>query len=90
MTPAVLDRPGSRFGFAAAPAEEAARPAGERGGGTLEDLLNETLRETRTSGTADCPVCHARMTLTRACALPRASGGAGTHAECDGCGSRLR
>ena len=69
MTGAVLDRPGSHFGFAPLPEE--------RGGGTLEDLLNETLRETRTSGTADCPVCHARMTLTRA------------HAECGGCGSRL-
>jgi hypothetical protein len=79
MTPAVLDRPGSRFGFTSAPAGESTR-AEERGGGTLEDLLNETLRETGTSGTADCPVCHARMTLTsaaRACAT------------CGGCGSRL-
>ena len=75
MTPAVLDRPGSRFGFAS-PRAGGSCPAGERGGGTLEDLLNETLRETRTSGAADCPVCHARTRLTRA------------HAECSGCGSR--
>jgi hypothetical protein len=75
MTGAVLDRPGSRVGFARSCPDE--RGAGERRGATLEDLLNETLRETRTSGAADCPVCHARMSLTRA------------HAECSGCGSRL-
>jgi hypothetical protein len=76
MTGAVLDRPGSRFGFTSAPAGESAC-AGERGGGTLEDLLNETLRETRTNGSTDCPMCHARMTLARA------------SAECGGCGSKL-
>jgi hypothetical protein len=84
MTGALLDRPGSGSGSAAgsgpgfgfAPTGRSCAP-GEPGGGTLEDLLNETLRETRTSGAADCPVCHARMTLTRA------------HAECGGCGSRL-
>jgi hypothetical protein len=75
MTPALLDRPGLRFGFT--PSCRGERGAGERGGATLEDLLNETLRETRASGAAECPVCHARMRLARA------------HAECSGCGSRL-
>ena len=76
MTGAVLDRPGSLF------AEAADRPSGgghpvARGGLTLEELLNATLRAARTQGSAECPVCHARMTYTRA------------DAECEGCGSRL-
>ena len=75
MTGAVLDRPGSRFGFT--PSCTGERGAGERGGATLEDLLNQTLSETRANGSAECPVCHARTRLARA------------HAECGGCGSRL-
>jgi hypothetical protein len=76
MTPAVLDRPGSLF------ADAAGRPGGgghpvAGGRVTLEELLNATLRVARTNGSADCPVCRARMTYTRA------------GAECAGCGSRL-
>jgi tRNA(Ile2) C34 agmatinyltransferase TiaS len=76
MTGAVLDRPGALF------AEAADRPSGgghpvARGGVTLEELLNATLRVARTHGSAECPVCHARMTSTR------------TGAACEGCGSRL-
>jgi hypothetical protein len=76
MTGAVLDRPGSLFADAADPASGGGHPV-TRGGITLEELLNATLRETRTSGSAECPVCHARMTSTRA------------GAECGACGSRL-
>jgi tRNA(Ile2) C34 agmatinyltransferase TiaS len=64
MTGAVLDRPGAqRFEL--------------DGGLTLEELLNATLQSARATGSAECPVCHARMTSTRA------------GAECGGCGSRL-
>ena len=67
MTGAVLDRPGTqRFEL--------------DGGLTLEELLNATLRTARATGSAECPVCHARMTLVRAGARA---------AECGGCGSRL-
>jgi hypothetical protein len=44
---------------------------------TLEELLNAVLNEVRSNGSAECPVCHACMTYTRA------------GAECGGCGSRL-
>jgi hypothetical protein len=80
MTGAVLDRPGThQFEL-------------DRGL-TLEELLSTALHETRTSGSTECPVCHARMTTsTRA----REAGGgdalrAGDDfaAECGGCGSRL-
>jgi hypothetical protein len=76
VTGAVLDRPGALF------AEAADRPSGggqpvARGGVRLEELLNATLHATRTHGSAECPVCHARMAYTRA------------GAECGGCGSRL-
>ena len=68
MTGAVLDRPGTRqFEL--------------DGGLTLEELLNATLESTRATGSAECPVCHARMTSTRAGEAPAA--------ECGGCGSRL-
>jgi hypothetical protein len=67
VTPAVLDRPGSVTD----------RPA-LGGGGTLEELLAATLHAARANGSAECPVCRARMTATRA------------GAECGGCGSRLR
>jgi hypothetical protein len=71
VTGAILDRPGRT-------AERGAHGATERdGGGTLEALLDSVLTDTRTTGTAECPVCHARMSLTRA------------HAECGACGSRL-
>jgi len=68
MTGAVLDRPGTQqFEL--------------DGGLTLEELLNATLESTRASGSAECPVCHARMTPTRA--------GEAAVAECGVCGSRL-
>ncbi len=70
MTPAVLDRPGS----------VTERPL-LGGGGTLEELLSATLHAARTNGSAECPVCHARMTSTRLSAKPVA--------QCGGCGSRL-
>jgi transcription initiation factor IIE alpha subunit len=67
MTAAVLDRP--RF----------AQPELD-GGGTLEEMLDSALEQARGSGSTECPVCHARMSLTRAGAR---------EAECGGCGSRL-
>jgi hypothetical protein len=64
MTGAVLDRPDTQqFDL--------------DGGLTLEELLNATLEAARATGSTKCPVCHARMTCTRA------------SAECGGCGSRL-
>ena len=64
MTGAVLDRPSTQqFKL--------------DGGLTLEELLNATLQTTRSTGSAECPVCHACMTYTRA------------GAECGACGSRL-
>jgi hypothetical protein len=79
MTPAVLDRPASRF----AERSGAGRAAGtERLGGgrvTLEERLNAALHEARASGSTECPVCQARMTFS--------SAGAG--AACGGCGAEL-
>jgi hypothetical protein len=81
VTPAVLDRPAPLF---------ADRMAGAVSGGrvTLEDRLNSVLHEARTNGSAECPLCHARVRPTAAGA---AAAGAATpaSAECDGCGSRL-
>ncbi len=59
MTPAVLDRPAPLF---------ADRAAGAVSGGrvTLEERLNSVLHAARTNGSGECPVCHARMTLTPA------------------------
>jgi hypothetical protein len=73
VTPALLDRPASLF---------AERATGPLGGGrvTLEERLNSVLHAVRTNGSAECPVCHARMTRARV------GGGAG---ECGGCGSSL-
>ena len=68
MTGAVLDRP-------------ATQQFELDGGLTLEELLNATLDTTRATGSAECPVCHARMTSARA--------GDAAAAECGGCGSRL-
>jgi hypothetical protein len=74
MTGAVLDRPGTQqFTL--------------DGGLTLEELLNSTLESARARGSAECPVCDARMTSTRAGA--GAGAGARAGAECGGCGSRL-
>lgn len=87
MTAALLDRPGTLF------TDAAERPGGERpaegeqpggqepalpgGRATLEDLLSATLHAARANGSAECPVCHARMTS------------AGADAACASCGSRL-
>ena len=69
MTGAVLDRPGAeRFDF--------------DGGLTLEEILNQTLHTARGQGSAECPVCHAKMTSTRA-------GAGDVIAVCGGCGCRL-
>ena len=69
MTGAVLDRPGTgQLDF--------------DGGLTLEELLNQTLHTARADGGAECPVCHGRMTSTRA-------GAGDLVAVCGGCGSRL-
>jgi tRNA(Ile2) C34 agmatinyltransferase TiaS len=69
MTGAVLDRPGTE-------------QIELDGGLTLEELLNRTLHRARAQGSAECPVCRATMTSTRA--------GAGDMvAVCAGCGSRL-
>jgi len=78
VTGAVLDRPGSLFA-GADPASGGGHIV-SRGGVTLEELLNVTLREARASGGAECPVCHARMTPT---------GAGAREAECGGCGTRL-
>jgi hypothetical protein len=69
MTGAVLDRPCAPFATAAEPVDH--------GPVTLAELLDATLHTARANGSAECPVCHACMTYTRA------------GAECDGCGSRL-
>jgi len=74
MTGAVLERPGSLF----------ERPELD-GGGTLEELLSVTLASARENGTTECPVCHARMSYTRAGSSPGATPAAG----CGRCGSRL-
>jgi hypothetical protein len=80
MTGAVLDRPGALF--ADGPATESAAASPGRGGGvTLDELLNATLHAARTNGSAECPVCHGRMTSTRA--------GARASAACGDCGSGL-
>ena len=77
MTPAVLERPGSLFADAA----ERAGAAAAGGRMSLEELLNSALDQAQANGSTECPVCHARMTSTRAGAR---------EAECGGCGSRLR
>ena len=71
MTAAVLDRPVTgQFEL--------------DGGGTLAELLTSALAEARANGSTACPVCHARMSFTRAGAREAAGS-----AECGGCGSRL-
>jgi hypothetical protein len=60
------------------------------GGGTLEELLSATLHEAQANGSTECPVCHARMTSTRASAgATRGGACVGPVAECGGCGTRL-
>ena len=76
MTPAVLDRPAPLFADRVAEAVSGGRV-------TLEERLNSVLHEARTNGSAECPLCHARVRPTAAGAATPAS------AECDGCGSRL-
>jgi tRNA(Ile2) C34 agmatinyltransferase TiaS len=71
MTTALLESPLSLFGEASG-----MRPAGGRGV-TLEERLESALRSVHADGTAECPVCHARM---------HAEGAAG---RCSGCGSTL-
>jgi hypothetical protein len=73
MTAGILDRP-------AVCSERAALD----GSGTLEELLTSAFAEVRANGSTECPVCHARMSSTRA----REAAAAGA-AECGGCGSRL-
>jgi hypothetical protein len=74
MTPAVLDRPETLI---AAPMDRTGRrPV------TLEDRLSAALDEARANGSTECPVCHARMSITRA-------GNSAGAAECGSCGSRL-
>jgi hypothetical protein len=85
VTPAVLDRPAPLF---------ADRSAGTVGGGrvTLEERLNAVLHAARTSGSAECPLCHARVVPTPAGTTPAGTTPAGTTpagAECTGCGSHL-
>jgi hypothetical protein len=70
VTGAVLDRP-------CAPPATSAKGV-DHGPVTLRELLDATLHAARANGSAECPVCHACMTSTRA------------GAECGACGSRLR
>ena len=92
MTPALLDNP--RRLFADAPARTApARPDRANpprpifgGGVTLEARLEAVLHAARMEGGTKCPVCHSRMTHTRA---GDTRAGAREAAECGGCGARL-
>jgi hypothetical protein len=83
VTPALLDRPATRLG-------EGAGPGGRLSGGrvTLEERLNAVLHEARTNGIAECPVCHARITRSRAHTRAREDETA-LGADCHSCGSRL-
>lgn len=66
MTGALLERP------VAHGAQRA-----EDGGVTLEERLNLVLDAVRANASAECPVCHGRMTAAQEAA------------ECADCGSRL-
>jgi ribosomal protein L37AE/L43A len=88
MTGSVLDRPASLLETAPDVARPAvARPGGRPardifgGGVTLQARLEAAFHAARMEGSTKCPVCHARMTHTRA--------GAREAAECGGCGTRL-
>jgi hypothetical protein len=63
VTPAVLDRPASRF----------AERLGD-GRVTLEERLNAALHEARANGSSECPVCQARMTFASAGSRAACSG----------------
>jgi hypothetical protein len=76
MTGAVLDRPGARC--TAAPEPACPAPV------TLEARLTSVLDATRMNGSAECPVCHARMIR-----IASTRAGARASAACGGCGSRL-
>jgi hypothetical protein len=76
MTGALLERPALLGAAPAAGGEGAAA----RRRVTLEERLNAVLHGVRTNGSAECPVCDARMT-------PAREGAAG--AACASCGSRL-
>ena len=76
MTGAVLDRPGTQqFEL--------------DGGLTLEELLNSALKDARTNGSTECPVCHARMSIARTSSTRAREAEGDLAAECGGCGSRL-
>jgi hypothetical protein len=91
MTGSVLDRPASLFDKArltprtaapcALPAPAFPAPPDFGGGVTLEARLDAAFHAARMEGSAKCPVCHARMSHTRA--------GARETAECGDCGTRL-
>ena len=74
MTPAVLDRPAPLF---------ADRVAGAVSGGrvTLEERLNSVLHEARTNGSAECPLCHARVRPTATGATAAGAGRAGARRQ---------
>ncbi|HEX6583509.1 MAG TPA: hypothetical protein VF056_07875 [Thermoleophilaceae bacterium] len=63
------------------PVPRGVQPARD-GGVTLEERLNLVLDAARATGSAECPVCHARMTRTSA---DTGSDGA----CCSRCGSEL-
>jgi hypothetical protein len=79
MTGAVLDRPGALLADedAEAGVPDAGAPLVGGGRVTLEELLDRALHAARANGSAECPVCRARMTREAEAAL------------CGGCGSRL-
>jgi len=86
MTAALLDSPRQLVEDARARPDVPVRSAGEGvrfggGGVTLEARLDAVLHSARMEGSTRCPVCHSRMTHTRA--------GAREAAECGGCGTRL-
>jgi hypothetical protein len=76
MSASVLDAPVLRAARSALAHAPRARAAGG-GRATLEELLDGTWRTIRGDGHAECPVCHAAMTLTD---------GLG---RCEDCGSTL-
>jgi hypothetical protein len=71
MSSAVLEAPTTPFAAAGR-----ARSAGGRRT-TLEELLDGRWRAAHAEGSADCPVCEARMRLE------------GDQARCGGCGTTL-
>jgi hypothetical protein len=78
VTPAVLDRPI----FLSDPPLQGGRV-------TLEERLNSVLHSARTNGSAECPLCHARMTPSASGASSAGAAAAASATECTGCGTRL-